>query len=287
MKKFKVKSFCKVNLYLKVLKKRKNGYHDIESLVSFCNLYDAISISINKTGVDKISFSGKFKNGINSKQNTLSKVLYILREKKILKNKGFVIKVQKNIPHGSGLGGGSANAANLLKFLNLKMQLKLNSEEINKIANKVGFDVPICMEKKNSLFTGKKNKILRLNNKFKYNILIIYPNVRFSTRKIYKYNRTFSQPVNKFNFKKSDKKMLINFLRLQKNDLEQSATKIYPKITKVINLMKYQNGCYFSRITGSGSACIGIFSSMKNAVFAQKLMKIKFPKYWCVVSKTI
>jgi len=287
VKKFKIKSFCKVNLYLKVIKKRRNGYHDITSLISFCDLYDTISISINKTDVDKISFSGKFKNAINNKKNTLSKILYILRKKKLLKNKGFVIKVQKNIPHGSGLGGGSANAANLLKFLNLKMKLKLNSKEMNKIANKVGFDVPVCLEKKNSLFTGKKNEILRLKNKFKYNILIICPNVRFSTRKIYKYNKTFSQPINRFNFKKNDKKMLINFLRMQKNDLEPSAIKIYPKIKKVINLMKYQNGCYFSRITGSGSACIGIFSSMKNAVFTQKLMKIKFPKYWCVVSKTI
>ena len=287
MKKFKVKSFCKVNLYLKVIRKRKNKYHDILSLISFCDLYDIISISINKTSVDRISFLGKFKNGINNKKNTLSKILYILRKKKLLENKGFVIKVQKNIPHGSGLGGGSANAADLLKFLNLKMQLKLNSKEMNKIASQVGFDVPIFMQKKNSLFTGNKNEILRLKNKFKYNILIIYPNIRLSTRKIYRHNKIFTQSVNKFNFKKNEKKGLINFLRLQKNDLEESAIKIYPKIKKVINLMKYQNGCYFSRITGSGSACIGIFSSMKNAVFTQKLMKIKFPKYWCVVSKTI
>ena len=58
-------------------------------------------------------------------------------------------------------------------------------------------------------------------------------------------------------------------------------------IKKVINLIKIQNGCYFSRITGSGSACFGIFSNVKTAVSAMKLIKSKFPKYWCVISKTI
>jgi len=64
-------------------------------------------------------------------------------------------------------------------------------------------------------------------------------------------------------------------------------TKIYPRVQKTINYIKSQKGCYFSRITGSGSACIGIFSNMKNAMYAQKAVKSKFPKYWCAVSKTI
>ena len=63
--------------------------------------------------------------------------------------------------------------------------------------------------------------------------------------------------------------------------------KIYPKIKKIIDYIKSQKGCYFSRITGSGSACIGIFSNMRNAMNAQKLIKLKYPKYWSVVSKTI
>ena len=56
---------------------------------------------------------------------------------------------------------------------------------------------------------------------------------------------------------------------------------------QIIDFIKAQNGCYFSRITGSGSACIGIFSDMKSTIFAQKLIKLKFPKYWCAISKTM
>ena len=76
-------------------------------------------------------------------------------------------------------------------------------------------------------------------------------------------------------------------MKNEKNDLEKTVTRFYPKIRKIIDFIKVQNGCYFSRITGSGSACIGIFSNEKSAIFAQKTVKLKFPNCWCVVSKTI
>ena len=119
MKKFKIKSFCKINLSLRVLKKLDNGYHNIKSLITFCDLHDVLLISKIKGVNDKITFSGKFKKGISQKSNTIIKVLGLLRKKNFLKKQKFKIKVQKNIPHGSGLGGGSSNAANLLNYFNL------------------------------------------------------------------------------------------------------------------------------------------------------------------------
>ena len=71
------------------------------------------------------------------------------------------------------------------------------------------------------------------------------------------------------------------------NDLEETVIRFYPKIKKIIDNIKIQKGCLFSRITGSGSACIGIFSNMNTAIYAQKLIKRKYPKYWCHVSKTM
>ena len=132
-----------------------------------------------------------------------------------------------------------------------------------------------------------KNRILRLNQKFRFNILIVYPNIICSTKKIYEKNKEFTFLKSQSSFYIKDKKKLINFLKNENNDLEKTVIKIYPKVGKIINHIKSQNGCYFSRITGSGSACIGIFSDVKSANFAQKLIKLKFPKYWCIVSKTI
>ena len=287
MKNFKIKSYCKINLFLKVLKKLNNGYHNIVSLITFCKLHDVISISKINDSRDKISFSGRFRRGINNKSNTITRLLNLLRKNRFLLNQTFKINIEKNIPHGSGLGGGSSNAADLLNYLNLKMKLKINKNKINKIARQIGFDVPISLEKKNTFLVGKKDKMLRFNRKFKLNLLIIYPNVICSTKKIYQRNKTKNTQKAPYIFNIKNNKKLISFLVNETNDLEKIVITLYPKIGEIIDDIQSQNGCYFSRITGSGSACIGAFSNMRNAIYAQKLIKLKYPKYWCVVSKTI
>ena len=135
--------------------------------------------------------------------------------------------------------------------------------------------------------TGKKNQILRLNKKFKLNLLIVYPNLICSTKEIYQKNKKISLSKPQYSFRVKSNKKLINILKNENNDLEEVVIKIYPKIKKIIEYIKSIKGCYFSRITGSGSACIGIFSNMSNAIYAKKLIKLKYPNYWCVVSKTM
>ena len=287
MKNFKIKSYCKINLSLRVIKKLNNNYHNIISLITFCDLHDVISISKTKSLKDKISFSGKFKKGINKKSNTVTKILNLLRRAKLLENQAFKINIRKNIPHGSGLGGGSSNAADLLNYFNSKMKLKLRKKKIKQLANQIGFDVPINLERQNTLLTGKKDEILRLNQKFKLNLLIVYPNLICSTKRIYKKNKKISLSTPQSFFRIKNNKKLINLLKNENNDLEEAVIKIYPKVKKIIDYIKSIKGCYFSRITGSGSACIGIFSNMENAIYARKLIKLKYPNYWCVVSKTM
>ena len=286
MKIFKIKSYCKINLSLHVLKKLKNGYHSIASLITFCDLHDVISVcEINKK-YDKINFYGKFKNRINHRSNTVTKMLALIRKKNLLNNRFFKISIKKNIPHGSGLGGGSSNAASLLKFFNKKMQLKLDKNQLIKISNKVGFDVPISLEKTNVFLTGKKDEILKIKKKFNLSLLIVYPNLICSTKKIYSKHINSTSNNYILSYLNNNNEKLISYLKNEKNDLQKTVIKIYPKIQKIINYIKFQDGCYFSRITGSGSACIGIFSSKRKAIFAQKSIKLKYPKYWCVLSKT-
>lgn len=287
MKKINIKSFCKVNLSLRVLKKLPNGYHDINSLITFCDIYDVISVNKIKRSKDKITFSGKFNKGINKKHNTITKILHLLRKKNYIKEQTYRINVKKNIPHGSGMGGGSSNAATLLNYFNSKMSLKLGKNELYSIAKQIGFDVPVFLEKKNTLLLNGKNKILRLKRKFNLNILVVFPNIICSTKKIYSHNKKTYQFKPEIKHYSRSKKQLINFLKNEKNDLEKTVIDFYPKIKRIIDFIKIQEGCLFSRITGSGSACIGIFSNMETAIYTKKLIKLKFPKYWCAVSKTI
>ena len=287
MKKFKIKSYCKVNLTLRVLRKESNGYHKIRTLITFCNLHDIITISKVKNLLDEITFSGKFKRGISKKNNTITKVLKLFREKKFVQNQFFKINIQKNIPHGAGLGGGSSNAAALINYFNSKSKLKLNEIKIKYLARKIGFDVPICLQKKNLLITGKKNEMLRSNKKFKFILLIVYPNLICSTKKIYEKNKQMRSIKQKNYLQIKDNKKLITYLINDRNDFEKVVSKIYPKVKSTIKFIRDQKGCYFSRISGSGSACFGLFSNSNNAIYAKKLIKLKYPKYWCVISKTI
>ena len=128
MKNFKIRSYCKINLFLKVVKKLSNDYHNIISLITFSELHDVITVSKISNLKDKISFSGKFKGNIDNKSNTVTKVLNLLRKKNLLENQSFKINIKKNIPHGSGLGGGSSNAASLMNFLASKRLIKINKD---------------------------------------------------------------------------------------------------------------------------------------------------------------
>ena len=287
MVKFKLKSFCKINLSLRVLRKLSSGYHKIQSLVAFTDMHDTIVVSEKKGTRDSIIFSGQFTKGIDKKFNTISKTLNLLRKMKQIRTKRFNLNIKKNIPPGSGLGGGSANAATIINFLYKSKKIKLKKKLIYKLANQIGSDVPILLNKTTTLITGKRDKIVRYKKNFKLIILIVYPNVNCSTKRVYSKNKNFSRPKPDASYSIRSKSKLIDFLKSEPNDLEESTVKIYPIVRKIINIISNQRGCYFSRLTGSGSACFGVFTSVNNAIIAQRFIKKKFPQYWCVVSKTI
>ena len=95
MKEFLIKSFCKINLSLRVIKKINNGMHNIQTLVSFANIFDSISIKEINSRRDKIKFFGKFKSNIHPAKNSVKSTLDILRKYKYLKNQKFSINIQK------------------------------------------------------------------------------------------------------------------------------------------------------------------------------------------------
>ena len=126
----KLNSWAKINLSLNVIKRLPNDYHQIESLVTFIEFSDEIKIKIIKKTKHNISFSGKFSKGI-SKENTIVRLLNLLEREKLIKEKKFEIKITKNIPQKSGMGGGSMNASSILKYLKEKKIINISSKKIN------------------------------------------------------------------------------------------------------------------------------------------------------------
>ena len=131
MKYDKINSHAKINLSLHVIKKLKNNYHNIESLVTFLKLSDDILVRKTNTQSHKVLFYGKFAKDINNR-NTITKLLSILDKKNLLSNQKFEIKIKKNIPQKSGMGGGSMNAASILRYFVKKKLLIFPMQKLQK-----------------------------------------------------------------------------------------------------------------------------------------------------------
>ena len=278
----KINSYAKINLSLGVLGKLNNKLHRIESLVSFIDLHDEISIQQINKKKHKVFFYGRFSKNIPNK-NTISKLLELLDRQNFLKNKKYLIKIKKNIPLKSGMGGGSMNASSVLRYFINKNKLLLNTSQISQMANKIGSDVMLGIEKKNLILQGNR-KLFRSNKKIGLYTIIIKPNFGYSTEKIYKNIKSFSKPV--LNKNKNKLFSVSNIISL-KNDLEKVAFKKYPFLANIKQNMLNLPKVKFVRMTGSGSSLLAYFNSKKASLNAAKLLKKKYKNYWCILSKTI
>ncbi len=278
----KIKSYSKINLSLKVTKKlKKKKLHQIQSLYCLIDHHDEIQVSKSNCKKDNIKFYGKFANLVDKKNNSIKTLLMILREKKIISNY-YSVLIKKNIPVFAGMGGANSNAIHLLKYLTKEKYTK-----IRKLIdiNKIGSDSILFYQKFG--FLKNLNQVVKLKKNFKLYFLLVYPNLRCRTQQIYASLRKLSKK-NSFNHRfLKNKKNFIEFLSIQNNDLQTVVEKKYPIIKKIIVNIQKKRGCYFSRITGSGSVCYGLFKSAKTAKAALNSLKSKYPKYWLTTSKTI
>ena len=255
--------------------------HRIETLVAFIDLYDQIFIKKIKSKKHQIIFNGKFSKNIKS-ENTVSKLFEILEQKKLLKDK-FSIKILKNIPQKAGLGGGSMNAANILKYLIKKKLIRKNKKKTIEIAQSIGSDVMLGLQSSNTILTSK-NIVQRFKNCKKIYTLIVKPNFGCSTKKIYSQVKKFD----KIKLSQPSRKMFhLKFLKKMDNSLEKIVLNRHSSLKKVKSYLSHLENPIFVRMTGSGSALVSYYSSKKQCDNAFKQFNKDYKKYWCISSKTI
>ena len=281
MRQFKIKSHAKLNLALNITGKT-SSLHKIEGIVAFSSLHDEIYIQPIKSKFHKIIFTGKFSKNI-SKNNTVSKLLKILERNKFLKKKKFKIKINKKIPNKAGLGGGSMNAASILKFFVKKKIIKISKKEIVRISKIIGSDVFLGLNSVNSIF-NEKNEIKYFYNYKKIYTLIVKPNFGCSTKEIYSKVRKFNKPQ----FYNPNIKMFnLNYLKKMSNSLEPIAFSKYAKLKSIKLFLENLSNPIFVRLTGSGSALVAYFQSKQRCDYAKSQFNKKYKNYWCIASKTI
>ena len=269
-------SRVKVNLYLHIIGKRADGYHNLDSLVAFPEIGDEILVSPSNS--INLKITGKSKKELNEKENLILKAIKLLKNRKM----GADIHLIKDTPISAGLGGGSSNAAVTLKLLSKLWNVPL--PPINELVL-LGADIPVCMDWRLQRMQGIGEKNSFVASPDSIWIVLLNNGDRVPTSTVFQglAQNEFSGLVNVPRL--NEKNILIKFLKSTRNDLEKSAIKNYPSISDLINSLNLTSGCLVARMSGSGSTCFGLYEKKHEAEKAKKHLFNKFPNAWIKVAK--
>ena len=252
------KSYSKINLGLKVLNKRKDGFHNIESIFVELDFHDLITLKP----------SNYFQLTCNNDsvpidmQNTISQSYQFLKNRYNFNNH-FHVHLDKKIPMQSGLGGGSSNAACTLNALNTILDLKISKSKLHQYALEIGSDVPFFIEGGVKFVKGRGEKLETVQNSSKFQslyFLIVIPKFSISTKWAYeKLKKALKSNSKQYKFPTLDQRLNWS---LFKNDFEVVVKAAYPEIMNIKEIM-YNNGALYSGLSGTGSTVFGIYNEEK------------------------
>ena len=269
-------SRVKVNLYLHIIGKRADGYHNLDSLVAFPEIGDEILVSPSNS--INLKITGKSKKKLNEKENLILKAIKLLKNNKM----GADIHLIKETPISAGLGGGSSNAAVTLKLLSKLWNVPL--PPINELVL-LGADIPVCMDWRLQRMQGIGEKNSFVVSPDSLWIVLLNNGDRVPTSTVFQgvTQNEFSGLVNVPRL--NEKNILIKFLKSTGNDLEIAAIKNFPIINDLINSLNLTSGCLVARMSGSGSTCFGLYETKDEAEKAKNHLLNKFPNAWIKVAK--
>ena len=271
------KAYAKINLTLRVLGRRPDGYHELESLVAFADLAD--TLTLNPGGEDALDISGPFAGACGPvEDNLVLKALAALRTRTAgLKAGCFVLA--KNIPVAAGIGGGSADAAAALRLLARANGLPLDDARLAAAALAAGADVPVCLASRARIMRGVGEELLAPLDLPKLPALLVNPGVPLATRDVFtrladNFSKASSAAVPR------DAAALLEWLAAHGNDLTEPAIACVPVITEVLSALSALPGARLARVSGSGPTCFALFASPADAAAAGRALQAGHKDWW-------
>ena len=279
---------AKVNLCLNIGKKQLNGYHELASVVGFTEFGDIITIQISNK--DRLVLSGLFAENL---PDNINDNLIIRSVKKLRKLKYRIpplkITIDKQIPVGGGLGGGSSDAATIFTALNNLFNLNISRTDLDKITVKIGADIPVCFNRTFVIMRGIGDQITPIANAYvpQY-VVLANPGSIVDTKRVFEKFDDFKREGNRKNIPKN-----LDVKRFLKsgNDLQDITKKIYPEVEILLNTMmsllpiNYTLRPSCIRMSGSGSSCFALFEDAVTAnTYCHNIQKAGF---WSISTKFI
>lgn len=271
---------AKINLVLKIIRKRADGYHDIQSILQKVSLYDTLVLKSDSRQGIRVTTDNPLV-PTNASNLAYQAADLFLRQQKIVT--GLSIHIKKRIPVGAGLGGGSTNAAATLAGLNNLLNCNVEQTALFSLGIKIGADVPFFINNMPAaLAEGIGERLTPVKIDIPLWIIIVFPGFSISTKWAYENYKVLTNTNKKINMLRHFKGVN-DVIGVLGNDLESIVTRRYPEIQKIKHIL-LQAGACGALMSGSGSAVFGIFSDEQHAREAFQLFRMPSYKVFIVRS---
>jgi 4-diphosphocytidyl-2-C-methyl-D-erythritol kinase len=273
---------AKLNLFLHVCGKRADGYHNLESLIFFADCGDRITLQIQQEEKqDSLSVSGRFAAALpDAADNLVIKAITRLRHDFPMLP-FFAIQLEKNLPVAAGIGGGSSDAAAVLRILTTHF---LGQEAPLALLLELGAEMPICYANQTAFIHGIGDGITPCASlPAEWGVLLVNPCIPLPTAAVFAaLQHSEMLPSHAFSPPHSADEWL-HLCQQTQNNLTPAALRIVPEIAVVLDGIRKQEGCFLSRMSGSGATCFGLFHHPEAAVIAAHRIAVQHPNWWVMV----
>jgi 4-diphosphocytidyl-2-C-methyl-D-erythritol kinase len=258
---------AKVNLHLKVLRKREDGYHDLATLMQRISVFDEMTFKMCDRG---ITLRCPGHHALENDRNIAYRAAEMLIHETAWPH-GIEIILEKQIPIAAGLGGGSSNAATTLLALNEMMDAPFSKEDLMKMGTRLGADVPFFIYERTAWAFGIGDRLSEASAPPSLSLLLINPGFELSTKTVYeRLNFTLTKEPIHYSIPRFLK--VDDVIEGLHNDLEEVSTRLHPVIGKLKNLL-LDHGALGALMSGSGPTVFGIFSSEEETKLAEKALR--------------
>lgn len=271
---------AKINLFLHIRGRRADGYHELDSLVSFASIADDMTFAIADT--ISLAIGGPFAAAIAEEADNLVFKAAQAFAATFPGTRNGHFTLTKNLPVASGIGGGSSDAACTLRLLALANEIPLDDSRLMACACTLGADVPVCLERLPRIMRGIGHALEAPVIGRAHPVLLINPGVEVETKAVFarlclNMGEAFSPSHSP---ESTARDGAFRFLQSTRNDLEGPAIAIAPVIGHVLIALRATSGCQFARMSGSGATCFGIFVTLPEAKRAAELIQAANPHWW-------
>jgi 4-diphosphocytidyl-2-C-methyl-D-erythritol kinase len=278
---------AKVNLTLRVVGRRVDGYHDLESMVAFADCADRLSLTVGSE-LDLLTTGPLAQACGEISDNLVLKAARLLRER-VANLKVGSFTLDKVLPVAAGIGGGSADAAAALRLLARANDLAIDDPHLIEVARLTGADVPVCLASRACVMTGVGETLQPLAVPT-MPCVMVNPRVPVATRDVFKALGLrsgellvgFADVIDAASWPEAGASLedWVEALAAGSNDLEAPATRIQPVIGEVIAALNATNGAWLARMSGSGATCFAIYENTAEAQRAAQKIQLGHPGWW-------